>query len=273
MIPSKPKNSSQSRITTAFDAALSQRKAALMPYFTLGYPDRDTSLQIIESIAPFSDLLELGIPFSDPIADGPTIQRSTQLSLDQGTTLTGCLEMIKELRHRGIETPILLMGYYNPILAYGEERFVIEAANVGADGFIVPDLPPEEAEALQMASDEAGLAVIYFLAPTSSSQRIQHVIKKANGFIYMVSVTGVTGARSALQSDIREFVEDVKTLTDVPVAVGFGISSPAQASQVGNYADGVIIGSAIIDIVAGSDNKVAAAAAFVKELHSQLATA
>ena len=152
------------RIAAAFANAQKTQSAALMPYFTLGFPNRETSVDVIEAISHHSDLLELGVPFSDPLADGPTVQRSTQLSLEAGTTVRGCLEMIKELRDRGVETPAITMGYYNPMLAYGLENYVRDAAAAGADGFIVPDLPLEEADELSQLAEAHGLALIYFLA-------------------------------------------------------------------------------------------------------------
>jgi len=267
---SKANGNGRKLIAAAFSSALQSRTAALMPYFTLGYPDRDTSLDIIEAIAPYSDLLELGVPFSDPLADGPTIQHSTQISLENGTTVAGCLDMVRDLRRRGVETPVCLMGYYNPMLAYGLERFVGEAKEVGVQGFIVPDLPPEEAADLQLLVNNAGLAYIYFLAPTSNLDRIKQVSASAQGFIYLVSVTGVTGTRSALQSDLADFVQRVRTHSDLPLAIGFGISSPAQAASVADLADGVIIGSALINAVNKADDKPAAAASFVQALQSAL---
>jgi tryptophan synthase alpha chain len=255
------------RITQAFNAAKLKASAALMPYYTLGYPDYKTSLDVIEAIAPHSDLMELGIPFSDPIADGPTIQRSTQIALKNGATTTQCLEMVKELRRqRGITTPILLMGYYNPIIAYGEDNFVRDAAYAGVDGLIIPDLPIEEAGLLAEETRKSGLSLVYFLAPTSHHQRIGRVISQANGFIYIVSVLGVTGARSRVAGDTRAFVESVKSKSEIPVAVGFGISTPDQAAEIANYADGIIFGSALIDIVEQADNKPKAAAAFVRSM-------
>jgi tryptophan synthase alpha chain len=259
------------RIAAAFAHALRQGRAALMPYFTLGYPERETSLDIVEAIAPLCDLMELGMPFSDPIADGPTIQRSTQRSLENGTTVSGCLAMLVELRQRGVETPAMLMGYYNPILAYGEERFARDAARAGADGLIVPDLPPEESEGLASAARRAGLAFIYFLAPTTDSERGGRIIAGATGFIYLISVTGVTGARNELGSDLPSFVRQVKGRTRVPVAVGFGISTPEQAAAVGKYADGVIIGSALVNAVEGKSDMVGVAREFVYRLGAALA--
>ncbi len=267
---SEANGNGRTKITTAFKNALQSRTAAVMPYFTLGYPDRSQSLDIIEAIAPFSDLIELGVPFSDPLADGPTIQRSTQISLENGTTVAGCFDMVRELRLRGVETPICLMGYYNPMLAYGLERFVTDSKEAGVQGFIVPDLPPEEVAELQLLVDEAGLAYIYFLAPTSSQERIEQVAASAQGFIYLVSVTGVTGARSALQSDLAAFVQRVRANSGMPLAVGFGISSPTQAASVAELADGVIIGSALISAVNEAHDKPAIAASFVQSLQHAL---
>jgi len=261
------------RITQAFNAAKLKASAALMPYYTLGYPDYKTSLDVIEAIAPHSDLMELGIPFSDPIADGPTIQRSTQIALKNGATTTQCLEMVKELRiQRGITTPILLMGYYNPIIAYGEDNFIRDAASAGVDGLIIPDLPIEEAGLLAEETRKSGLSLVYFLAPTSHHQRIVRVISQANGFIYIVSVLGVTGARSRVTEDTRAFVESVKSKSEIPVAVGFGISTPDQAAEIADYADGVIFGSALLDIVEQANNKPTAAEAFVRSMGLGLKT-
>lgn len=260
------------QIAAAFAVAKQRgRSAALMPYYTLGYPDRATSLDIIAAIAADSDLLELGVPFSDPLADGPTIQHSTQVSLEQGTTLDDCLEMVRELRHRGIHTPILLFGYYNPFLAYGLERLAIVARAAGAQGFIVPDLPPEEAADMDAAAAREGLAYIYFLAPTSNAHRIEIVTRQANGFIYLVSVTGVTGARQHIGTNLAEFVDRVREHTSVPLAIGFGISTPEQVASIGGLADGVIVGSALINAVDRvGDDKPKAAAAFVRSLRDAL---
>jgi len=258
------------RITAAFKQAQTWQTAALMPYFTLGYPDAATSLEIIEAIAPHSDLLELGVPFSDPLADGPTVQHSTQISLENGTTTASCLSMVHTLRQRGVQTPIMLMGYVNPILAYGEASYVQDAAKAGADGFIVPDLPPEEAEELDKLAANAGLSLIQFLAPTSNQQRIDKVTAKARGFVYLVSVAGVTGARSKVQTDLAGFVSRVRRHTAVPLAVGFGISTPKQAAKVGKIADGVIVGSALINAVDAAEDKVEAAVQFVKSLREAL---
>ncbi len=259
----------RSRIQTAFQKAQQNQTAALMPYFTLGYPDRATSLDIIEAIAPYSDLLELGVPFSDPLADGPTIQRSTQIALENGTTTADCLAMVAELRSRGVDTPIMLMGYSNPILAYGEVQYAQDAAAVGVDGFIVPDLPIEEADSFETAVNAAGLVLIHFLAPTSSPDRIETVVERAQGFIYLVSLVGVTGVREGLDQNLSAFVARVRQQATVPLAVGFGISTPELAQAVGKMADGVIVGSAVIKAAAADDPPIAVAQ-FVASLQAAL---
>jgi tryptophan synthase alpha chain len=241
-----------------------------MPYYTLGYPDRSTSLHVIEAIAPNSDLLELGVPFSDPLADGPTIQHSTQVSLENGTTLAGCLDMVRELRSRGMVTPVLLFGYYNPFLAYGLVDLARDAREAGAQGFIVPDLPPEEAGDLESAATANNLAYIHFLAPTSSPHRVEEVTSRARGFIYLVSVIGVTGARQSLHANLAEFVGRIRSRTTTPLAVGFGISTPELALSVGQISDGVIVGSALINVVDQALDKPSAAANFVRSLAEAL---
>jgi tryptophan synthase alpha chain len=259
-------------ITQTFERTKARGRAALMPYYTLGFPDRATSMRVVEAIANArADLIELGVPFSDPLADGPTIQASTQKALENGMNLGGCLALTRQLRERGVRQPLMLMGYYNPILAYGVEAFVTEAAEAGADGFIVPDLPPEEAEQMEASCQVHGRALIYLLAPTSSPERCAMVAQRSTGFIYLVSVTGVTGARAALPSDLEKFVGRVRSTSDKPLAVGFGISTPEQAAAVGNLADGVIVGSALIKTVSEADDPVASAAAFVSSLAGALA--
>lgn len=259
-------------IQTAFQSARAAGRAALMPYLTLGFPSLPASEDIIAAIAASgADLIELGLPFSDPLADGPTIQHSTQIALRQGATLAGCLHICRKLRQRGVQQPFLLMGYYNPLLAFGLERFVAEAAESGADGFIIPDLPPEEAGELEALCRVHGLALVYLLAPTSTQNRIELVARRSSGFIYLVSLAGVTGARQSLPTDLRQFIERVRQASQtLPLAVGFGISTPEQARQVGDLADGVIVGSALIDYVDRSDQPAAAAAQFIASLRAVL---
>jgi tryptophan synthase alpha chain len=256
------------RIATAF--ASTDGRAALMPYFTLGYPDAETSLDVVEAIARAgADLIELGVPFSDPLADGPIIQHSTQVALEQGTNAERCLEMVAQLRTRGVTQPLMLMGYVNPILAFGVERFVAQATMTGADGFIVPDLPPEEAAAMEVACQAHERALVYLLAPTSPSERIARLATRTTGFLYLVSLAGVTGARDTLPPDLEGFVRRVRDVAHTPLAVGFGISTPEQARAVGRVADGVIVGSALIK-AAGKEGPPAAAGAFVRGLREAL---
>lgn len=258
-------------ISSVFESTRAAGRAALMPYFTLGFPNSQTSLEIIEAVSSSgADLIEIGMPFSDPLADGPTIQRSTQIALEQGMTAAGCLELTADLRSRGVAQPLILMGYVNPILTFGVERFVAEATAAGANGFIVPDLPPEEAELMEAACLEHQRALIFMLAPTSTSQRMTAVVERGAGFLYLVSLIGVTGARSDLPSGLQEFVQRVRSLTSIPLAVGFGVSTPEQAQAVGSLADGVIVGSALINAVEGAEDLPQAAAAFVGELRTAL---
>jgi tryptophan synthase alpha chain len=210
----------------------------------------------------------LGVPFSDPLADGPTIQAATQKSLENGTTVKDCLAMTRELRANGVETPALMMGYINPIMAYGMEQFVADAADAGVDGFIVPDLPPEEAGEFEALCKQHDLALVYLLAPTSGQERIKLVTEKSQGFVYLVSLLGITGARSEISPDLADFVSRVRQETDKPLAVGFGIGNGEQAQMVGNIADGVIVGSALVKRAGESANSVRELAA---EFRSALA--
>ncbi len=257
-------------IQKTFENTRREGRAALMPYLTLGYPDYMTSLDLVEAMARSgADLIELGVPFSDPLADGPTIQRSTQIALQNGMNLGRCLQAVTEIRARGVHPPLLLMGYYNPILAFGPGRFVREAAAAGADGMIIPDLPYDEADEIRGLSGEQNLAQICKLAPTSTSERIQGACEGSTGFLYLVSLRGVTGARSGLPGDLAQFVGRVRKRTRTPLAVGFGIGTPEQARDVGRLADGVIVGSAVIS-AAGQARPVEAVSAFVQSLAEAL---
>ncbi len=245
--------------------------AALMPYFPLGFPDAQTSLDVIMALSTAgADAFEIGLSFSDPLADGPVIQRATQTALEQGITVRQSLEMIAELRSRGVRQPFLVMGYFNPLLAHGLERFVDDAAAAGADGFIVPDLPPEEAGDLDRLCRERSLGLIYFLAPTSTDERVKLVAEKARGFIYLVSIAGVTGARAELASGLSSLVGRIRKATATPVAIGFGVSTPEQAGEVSRIADGVIVGSALVQIVERAEDKPQAAAQFMRAMKAHL---
>lgn len=232
------------RIASAFQPG----HTAFIPYAVAGYPDRATSQQVFERLAACgADLLEVGVPFSDPLADGPVIQAATQQALANGVTLADCIAIVAALRSRQVRTPALLMGYVNPIMAYGTQRLVADSAAAGVDGFIVPDLPPEEADDLEAACRQRDLALVHLLAPTSSPERIALVTERTCGFVYLVSVTGITGARATLSPDLAAFVARVRLATSLPLAVGFGIKSGEQAHAVGLLADGVIVGSALVE--------------------------
>jgi tryptophan synthase alpha chain len=259
------------RIADAF-----KNKPIFMPYFPLGYPDLTTSVDVIEALAKNgADLIEVGLSFSDPLADGPVIQKATQVALEKGITIRKSLESVKELRSRGVDIPLVLMGYYNPMLAYGLEKFVCDAIEAGADGFIIPDLPMEEAdefsEALTSYSKGSGVAgyaqarLIPMLAPTSSPERMEMIARNAKGFIYLVSVTGVTGERKSISEGLRELINRVREHTSIPVCVGFGIGTPEQAKEVGKMADGVIVGTACVRTIGKSENPVDTAKQFAVE--------
>jgi tryptophan synthase alpha chain len=252
------------RIENAF-----QNKPIFMPYFPLGYPDIPTSIDVIEALAKNgADLIEVGLSFSDPLADGPVIQQATQVALEKGITVKRSLDAIRELRQRGVTIPLILMGYYNPMLAYGLERFVQDASDAGADGFIIPDLPAEESE--EFASVAGAMPLIPMLAPTSSSERMEMIARNAKGFIYLVSVTGITGERQSLAAGLADMVALVREHTSAPVCVGFGIGTPEQAKEVGQMADGVIVGTACVRTIGTSPTPVETAKQFAASFRSAL---
>ena len=273
------KESVMNRIAEAF-----KNKPIFMPYFPLGYPDLETSIDVIEALAKNgADLIEVGLSFSDPLADGPVIQKATQVALEKGITVKKSLEAVKELRGRGVEIPLVLMGYYNPMLAYGLGKFVCDAVDAGADGFIVPDLPMEEAEEFEsilnggrvvggeLPSSYRDQPLIQMLAPTTPNERMEMIARNAKGFIYLVSVTGVTGERKSISEGLRELIERVREHTSVPVCVGFGIGTPEQAREVGKMADGVIVGTACVKAIGGSRSPVEAAKEFARSFQNALA--
>lgn len=249
-------------LETMFAATAARGRAAFMPYYPVGYPDMTRSLDALVAMARAgADGFEIGIPFSDPLADGPVIQAATQRALEQGTTVRDCVNAVRALRARGVQQPLLLMGYLNPLLAYGFERFVADIQAAGADGLLVPDLPPEEARDFSAICERAGLALAFFLAPTSDEQRIRLVAKHTRGFIYCVSLTGVTGARDALPSDLRAFIARVRAGTQQRLVLGFGISTPRQARSMNGLVDGFAVGSALVRAGAGGPQAVAELAA------------
>ena len=242
-----------SRIGPALAAIREQGRTALAPYLTIGYPEPAALPGLARALVEGgADMLELGVPFSDPLADGATIQRANFAALRHGVTAASCLEAVRGLRSRGLEVPVLLMGYYNPILAYGPEVFAADASAAGVDGLIVVDLPPEESGLLQEACRAQGLDLVYLLAPTSTAERVTLVARRASGFVYCVSVTGVTGARSSLPPELPAFVERVRRQTTLPLAVGFGISQREHVEAVGRIAEVAVVGSALIDVIEAS---------------------
>jgi tryptophan synthase alpha chain len=243
------------RITETFEHLLAARCKALIPYITAGDPDLDVTTQLVlELERNGANIVELGVPFSDPVADGPTIQRASLRSLQQGTTLHGIVEAVASIREHS-RIPIVLMTYYNPILAYGIQTFCGEAARAGVDGLIIPDLPPEESEELTVACREQHIANIFLVAPTSTTTRIELANRSTTGFVYCVSLTGVTGARGQMAEGVDEFMATVRKHTDRPLAIGFGISTPEHAREAAKLADGIIVGSAIINVMEQCDNE------------------
>lgn len=233
-------------IDAMFARTQAEGRAAFLPYFPVGYPSYDDSLQAIERMAGTGvDGFEIGVPFSDPVADGPTIQAATQVALENGVTVRHALVAVKTLRERGVQQPMLIFSYLNPLIAYGIDQMIADAKSAGADGFIIPDLPPEEAHLFDACRD-AGLALVFFLAPTSDTERIRLVAEQATGFIYVVSLTGITGARTDLPPDLQAFIDRVKAQTDRPLVLGFGISTPEHARSMTGLVNGFIVGSALV---------------------------
>jgi len=259
-----------SRIKNTFNRLKKKNETALIPYLMAGDPDIETTKRLVLELEQAGgDIIEIGAPFSDPLADGPTIQKAAIRSLRNRTTISDVLGLVAAIRQTST-IPLIVMTYYNLIFHYGEERFVTDAAAAGLDGIILPDLPPEEAGTLIPFAKKAGLDTIFLLAPTSTEERIKLVCKVAQGFVYYVSITGVTGARAGIQNSVEKLLKHIKTATDKPVAVGFGISTADQAAQIAHWgADGVIVGSALVKVIAeniDSPELFSKAASFVKAL-------
>ncbi|MBN2332513.1 MAG: tryptophan synthase subunit alpha [Deltaproteobacteria bacterium] len=243
------------RLNSTFDRLRQAGRKALITFITAGDPSLETTATLVATLAENgADIIELGVPFSDPLADGPTIQAASLRALQRGTTLAKILVLVQKIR-RTSQVPLVLMSYYNPILRYGVERFVAAAVEAGVDGVIVPDLPLEEGAALRQAAEAKGLAVIQLVAPTSSPERMASLCRASRGFVYYVTVTGITGARRELPVAIADSLQQLQSFTDTPIAAGFGISTPEQASEVGRHADGVIVGSTLVKLIAdGGDD-------------------
>lgn len=256
------------RIAMTFRRLKKANEAALVPYVTVGYPSLKVTRQLVPVLArQGADLIELGVPFSDPLADGATVQRASHAALANGITLADCFLVASEARRQN-EVPLLFMSYYNPIYRHGVERFAAECAASGVDGLIVPDLPPEEAGDLKAACVAENIDLIFLLAPTSTEERIRRVAEMASGFIYCVSLVGVTGARAELSSGIGDLLERVRHHTDLPLVVGFGLSTPDHVRVVSKIADGAVVASALINLIETlpEDEILLGASEFVREL-------
>jgi tryptophan synthase alpha chain len=241
---------SASRIAERFAACRGAGRAALVTFVTAGDPDFDTALAILRGLpAAGADLIELGMPFSDPMADGPPVQAANLRALKAGQTLAKSLDLVRRFREADADTPLVLMGYYNPIFRYGTERFIADAAAAGVDGLIVVDLPPEEDEELRRPAEAVGLSVIRLLTPTTDAARLPTVLASTSGFLYYVSITGITGAATPDFARVAVAVDRVKAATDLPVAIGSGDKSAELASAAARAADGVVVGSALVEKV------------------------
>lgn len=257
--PAAPGSPAVDRLRAAFDRCKAAGESALVTYVMGGDPDPATSLAMaMACVAGGADVLELGVPFSDPIADGPTIQAAAQRALARGTTLDDVLDVAARVRARS-QIPIALMGYLNPMIARGVDRLMAGCRKAGVDALIIPDLPPEEAGELSEAAGAAGVKLVYLLAPTSNAARVESAARAATGFLYFVSVTGVTGARRDLPPEIGPMVASVRKASALPVVIGFGVSTPDQARAMGKLADGVVVGSAIVNRIAEGGARAARA--------------
>lgn len=256
------------RIDQTFRELKREKRKALIGYITAGFPKKASFHMLVPFLERSGlDLLEVGVPFSDPIADGPTIQHSSQVALANGVTLDWVLRSVRDLRADGVKLPIIFMSYCNPIHAIGVDHFFKEARRSGVDGLIIPDLIPEESEPYARAAKREGIALIFLVAPTSSRDRIRAIARKTRGFLYVVSMTGVTGVQKAIPLKVSAYLKTVRALSSQPVAVGFGLTGPAQVHAVSRYADGVIVGSALIRAIEKSNgSSFNAAGQFVRSL-------
>jgi tryptophan synthase alpha chain len=243
----------KARLDARFAELKREGRAAFVAYVMAGDPDAETAFEILRGLPKSgADIVELGFPFSDPMAEGPPIQRAALRSLKAGMTLKGTLDLVRRFRAEDAATPLVLMGYLNPLLTYGYDRFAADAAEAGVDGLIVVDCPPEEADPLADALDAAGISLIRLATPTTDDKRLPAVIRRTSGFVYYVSVAGVTGVREADASAVAPAVERVRKASGLPVAVGFGIKTPERAAEVARVADAAVVGSALVDEIAGA---------------------
>lgn len=236
---------SESRIAARWQVLRRARRTALIPYLTAGYPDRQTSLEALSMLAEAgADLVEVGIPFSDPLADGPVIQRASQLALERGMTVSGVLELIARAQP---PIPVVAFSYLNPVLAYGLDQFTSDARKAGVSGLLLTDLPAGEDPELESKIRHSGLDLVRLIAPTTTETRLRAALQHASGFVYLISRLGVTGPKTALTGDLRDWVTRLRTVTPLPIAVGFGIATPEQVKEVAAFADGVVVGSALVE--------------------------
>jgi tryptophan synthase alpha chain len=263
------------KITHAFERAQKEQRGVLIPYFMCGYPTAEQSINIILAAAQGgADIIELGMPFSDPLADGATIQHAGHMALERGMTVKGCLSVAQQVASQS-DIALILMGYYNPILAYGIERFCADAKASGVSGIIVPDLPPEEADPLEAAAHQQGLALIFLVPPTTPDERIENIVKRTTkspgSFIYCVSLSGVTGSRAELPTHLQSFITRVRNHTretGIPLAVGFGLSKPEHIATVTRYVEGAVVGSALVNLIDryGEEEQVEAVREYIRSL-------
>ena len=263
------------KITHAFEQAQKEKRGVLIPYFMCDYPTAEQSRNIILAAAQSgADIIELGMPFSDPLADGATIQHAGHIALERGMTIKGCMSIARQVAAQS-DIALILMGYYNPILAYGIERFCADAKDNGISGIIVPDLPPEEADPLEAAAHQHGLALIFLVPPTTPDERIQNIVtrttKSPGGFIYCVSLSGVTGSRAELPAHLHSFITRVRNHTKgtgIPLAIGFGLSKPEHIATITKYVEGAVVGSALVNLVDqyGEQEQVEAVREYIRSL-------
>lgn len=241
------------RIANKFAALKADNRSAFVTYIMAGDPDHDTALTLMKGLPQAgADIIELGMAFTDPSADGPAIDKAAQRALAAGGSIINTLKMVCAFRSDDETTPIVLMGYFNPIMAYGVDRFLTDAASAGVDGLIIVDLPPEEDAELRLPAKDAGIHLIRLATPTTVGERLHAVLDDASGFVYYVAVAGITGGKSAAEDDISEAMQRLRSVTDLPICVGFGIRTPEQAAIIARHADGAVVGSAIVDVIAGN---------------------